>query len=143
MHKEKQQKSRVTLLVQCSFTPMAKNIFGETLIPCGTDPITGFYRDGCCETGTDDLGTHTVCAVMDEAFLTFTKRRGNDLSTPIPAYDFPGLKPGDRWCLCASRWLEAYQAGMAPQVILEATHEKTLSFISLDELVKYAFKPTE
>ncbi len=143
MHALKQQKSRITLWVQCSFTNMAKNIFGENLIPCGTDPLTGFYRDGCCETGIDDLGTHTVCAVMNEAFLTFTKSRGNDLSSPIPAYNFPGLKPGDRWCLCASRWLEAHKAGMAPQVILEATHEKTLTFISLNELVKYAFKPTE
>lgn len=138
-----QQKRGVTLCAKSSFISMAKNIFGEPLIPCSMDPVTGYYRDGCCETGTDDLGTHTVCAVMDEAFLTYTKSRGNDLSTPIPAYDFPGLKPGDRWCLCASRWFEAYQAGKAPQVVLEATHEKTLSFIHLDELVKFAFKPVE
>ena len=122
---------------------MAKNIFGEPLIPCSTDPLTGFYRDGCCETGNEDLGTHTVCAVVDEAFLAFTKSRGNDLSTPIPAYDFPGLKPGDKWCLCTTRWLEAYKAGKAPKVVLEATHEKTLKYISLEELVSFAFKPIE
>lgn len=122
---------------------MAKNIFGEPLIPCSTDPLTGFYRDGCCKTGAEDLGTHTVCAVVDEAFLDFTKSRGNDLSTPIPTYDFPGLKPGDRWCLCANRWLEAYKAGKAPKVVLEATHEKTLNYISLEELVSFAFKPAE
>jgi len=118
----------------------AKNVFGESLLTCSTDPLTGFYRDGCCETGPDDLGTHTVCAQVTEAFLEFTKGRGNDLGTPIPAYNFPGLKPGDFWCLCASRWVEAYEAGVAPPVKLEATHEGTLKFIPLETLVEFAVK---
>lgn len=119
---------------------MAKNVFGENLIPCSTAPMTGSYRNGCCETGEDDLGTHTVCAVMTREFLEFSLSRGNDLITPRPEYYFSGLKPGDRWCLCASRWVEAYRAGLAPQVVLEATHEKTLSYIALEELVKFAVK---
>ena len=119
---------------------MANNLFGEPLIPCSTDPMTGFYREGCCETGPTDHGTHTVCAVMTEEFLAFTKARGNDLSTPIPAYQFPGLKPGDRWCLCASRWMEAYRAGVAPLIIPEATHEKTLEYIELKEILKFAHR---
>ena len=124
---------------------MAKNVFGEPLIPCSTSPMTGFYRDGCCETGPEDHGTHTVCAVMTEAFLRFTKSRGNDLSTPIPQYQFPGLKPGDRWCLCAQRWMEAYNANVAPPIILEATHEKTLAYIRLEEIIAFAYrkKPEE
>ena len=117
---------------------MANNIFGEPLSVCSNEPKTGYYRNGCCETGPDDLGTHTVCAVMTEEFLIFSRKKGNDLTTPRPEYSFPGLKPGDRWCLCASRWMEAYQSGVAPFVILEATHEKTLDYISLEELVKYA-----
>ncbi len=116
---------------------MSKNVFGEPLITCSTQPLTGFYRDGCCETGPDDLGTHTVCAVMTQEFLSFSYLKGNDLMTPRPEYRFPGLIAGDRWCLCASRWLEAYQAGVAPKLILEATHEKTLDYISLQELVKF------
>ncbi|MGY6744122.1 MAG: DUF2237 family protein [Cecembia sp.] len=119
---------------------MAKNVFGENLISCSTAPMTGFYRNGCCETGEDDLGTHTVCAVMTKEFLEFSLSRGNDLLTPRPEYLFPGLKPGDRWCLCASRWVEAYRAGSAPKVILEATHEKTLQYVPLEELVKFAAK---
>ncbi|MDO8898210.1 MAG: DUF2237 domain-containing protein [Bacteroidales bacterium] len=119
---------------------MAKNVFGEPLIECSTKPLTGFYRDGCCNTGEEDAGLHTVCAVMTEEFLTFSKSRGNDLSTPMPLYHFSGLKPGDNWCLCALRWVEAWQAGKAPKVILEATHEKTLDFVSLQELVKFAWK---
>jgi uncharacterized protein (DUF2237 family) len=119
---------------------MAKNVFGENLIPCSTAPMTGFYRNGCCETGPDDLGTHTVCAVMTDEFLEFSLSRGNDLITPRPEYAFPGLKPGDKWCLCASRWMEAYQAGVAPLVVLEATHEKTLDYLPLGELVKFAVK---
>lgn len=119
---------------------MAKNVFGEPLFPCGTDPMTGFYRDGCCETGKEDRGSHTVCAVLTREFLLFSKSRGNDLTTPIPLFDFPGLKEGDHWCLCAAKWMEAYQAGVAPRVILEATHEKTLEFISLQDLVHYAFR---
>lgn len=116
---------------------MSKNVFGEPLITCSTQPLTGFYRDGCCETGPDDLGTHTVCAVMTQEFLSFSYLKGNDLMTPRPEYRFPGLIAGDRWCLCASRWLEAYQAGVAPKLILEATHEKTLEYISLQELLKF------
>lgn len=119
---------------------MANNVFGEPLITCSEDPLTGFYRDGCCETGEDDKGTHTVCAVVTEEFLEFTKGQGNDLSSPVPQFDFPGLKPGDRWCLCASRWKEAYEAGSAPKVVLEATEEKTLEYVPLDTLVQYAVK---
>ena len=117
---------------------MAKNVFGEELMLCSTEPMTGYYRNGCCETGPDDLGTHTVCAIMTKEFLEFSLSRGNDLITPRPEYDFPGLVPGDRWCLCASRWVEAYRAGVAPKIVLEASHEKTLEFVSLEELVKFA-----
>lgn len=117
---------------------MALNVFGEEMIVCSTTPLTGFYRDGCCETGAEDHGTHTVCAVMTAEFLEYTKAVGNDLSTPMPQYQFPGLKPGDRWCLCATRWVQAYEAGVAPKVVLEATHEKTLNYIQLEELVKFA-----
>ena len=119
---------------------MSKNVFGETLITCSTEPLTGFYRNGCCETGPEDTGTHTVCAVMTEEFLSFSKSRGNDLITPRPEYQFPGLKPGDKWCLCALRWLEAFKAGCAPYVYLEATNEKTLEFISMDILIVNALK---
>jgi hypothetical protein len=119
---------------------MTKNVFGDPIIPCSTDPLTGFYRDGCCETGPEDLGTHTVCAVMTQEFLEFTRSRGNDLSTPRPEFRFPGLKPGDKWCLCVTRWREAFEADVAPKVILEATHEKSLNYVSLDDLVKFAFK---
>jgi uncharacterized protein (DUF2237 family) len=100
--------------------------------------LTGYYRSGCCETGPDDLGTHTVCAVMTLEFLEFSKSRGNDLMTPIPAYSFPGLKAGDQWCLCARRWLEAYESKVAPSVILEATNEKTLEIIPLEILIDYS-----
>ncbi|RPA67916.1 DUF2237 domain-containing protein [Cyclobacteriaceae bacterium YHN15] len=118
---------------------MANNVFGEKLLTCGTEPLTGFYRNGCCETGPDDLGTHTVCAVMTKEFLEFSLLRGNDLTTPRPEYAFPGLIPGDKWCLCASRWVEAYNAGVAPKIVLEASHEKTLEYVPLEELVKFAF----
>ena len=114
------------------------NVLGTPLQPCGTDPLTGFYRDGCCETGPTDTGTHVVCAVMTEAFLTFTASRGNDLSTPRPEYRFPGLKPGDRWCLCVSRWKEALAAGVAPPVVLEATHGRALDAVSLLDLQAHA-----
>jgi uncharacterized protein (DUF2237 family) len=114
------------------------NVLGSPLETCGRDPLTGFYRDGCCETGSDDLGTHVVCAVMTEAFLDFTRSRGNDLSTPRPDYRFPGLKPGDRWCLCASRWAEAYGAGLAPPVVLGATHARALDVVTLDALRAHA-----
>lgn len=112
----------------------ARNALGEPLIACSTKPLTGFFRDGCCNTGPDDAGVHVVCSVMTESFLAFTKARGNDLSTPRPEYGFPGLKPGDRWCLCASRWAEALAAGAAPGVVLAATHERALEFVSIDEL---------
>lgn len=115
-----------------------RNVLGGELEPCSRDPATGFYRTGCCETGPDDLGMHTVCAVMTQAFLAFSKSRGNDLSTPNPEHGFPGLKPGDRWCLCALRWKEAFDAGAAPAVQLEATNEATLAVISLDDLKAHA-----
>jgi len=117
---------------------MAKNVFGEPLITCSTEPLTGFYRDGCCETGPQDLGSHTVCAQVTAEFLDFSKSRGNDLVTARPEYNFPGLKPGDFWCLCASRWYEAYQAGKAPKVKLEACHENALNVVPLKTLVQYA-----
>lgn len=119
---------------------MGKNVFGEPLISCSENPVTGFYRDGCCETGPEDSGVHTVCAVMTEEFLAFSKEQGNDLSTPRPEFGFAGLKPGDRWCLCAARWVEAYRAGRAPEVVLEATHEQTLEYVALKELVKFAVR---
>ena len=111
---------------------------GGKLEICCTDPITGFYRTGKCLTGAEDRGTHVVCAEMTEVFLSFTKSRGNDLSTPIPDYGFPGLQPGDKWCLCASRWVEAYEAGVAPPIVLTATHERALEYISLDTLILHA-----
>ena len=118
---------------------MAKNVLGDDLIACGMDPITGFYRNGSCETGPEDAGVHTVCAVMTDEFLEFSKSRGNDLSTPRPEFGFMGLKTGDSWCLCASRWADAKEANMAPPVILEATHARTLEWSSLDELRSHEF----
>jgi hypothetical protein len=115
-----------------------KNVLGEPLQPCSTDPTTGFYRTGRCETGPDDTGNHVVCAEMTEAFLRFTKAQGNDLSTPRPAWNFPGLEPGDRWCLCAARWQEALEAGVAPPVLLGATHEKALNTLRLEDLEAHA-----
>lgn len=112
----------------------SKNVLGQPLQQCGCNPMTGFYRDGFCETGARDIGSHTVCAVITDEFLTFTKSRGNDLSTPAPHFNFPGLKSGDRWCLCVSRWKEAYDAGVAPPVILEATHEGALRVAGIHEL---------
>ncbi len=119
---------------------MHKNIYGENLIPCSTKPMTGFYRNGCCDTDFEDTGVHSVCVVVTKEFLEYSRAIGNDLITPMPEWSFPGLVPGDRWCLCASRWVEAWKAGIAPLVVLEATHEKTLDLIPLDELVKFAFK---
>ncbi|MFG0265165.1 MAG: DUF2237 family protein [Rhodopirellula sp. JB055] len=116
----------------------AKNVLGTELAVCNTDPMTGFYRDGCCNTGGQDVGLHVVCAEMTAEFLEFSRSRGNDLSTPMPMYEFPGLKPGDRWCLCAARWKEAYDAGMAPKVHLEATHISALEFASLEELQEFS-----
>lgn len=115
-----------------------KNVFGGKLEICCTSPMTGFYRDGSCRTGPEDLGSHTICAEVTEEFLEFSKLRGNDLSTPNPDYDFPGLKPGDRWCLYALRWKEALDAGVAPPVVLTATHELALKVVSLEDLKKYA-----
>jgi len=116
----------------------AKNVLGGTLIPCSHDPLTGFFRDGCCHTGPHDHGRHVVCALITEDFLHFSKARGNDLTTPIPAYQFPGLKPGDRWCLCAARWQEALVVGKAPPVILEATHEAALKIVDREDLQTHA-----
>ena len=116
----------------------SRNVFGEPLESCSTKPVTGFYRDGCCNTGHDDTGIHTVCIEATAEFLEFSRGRGNDLSTPMPDFEFPGLKPGDRWCLCAARWREALQFGTAPQVVLTATHERTLDYVSLEDLKKFA-----
>ncbi len=113
-----------------------RNVLKGSLQECSCDPMTGFYRDGKCRTGPGDTGSHVVCAIMTKEFLEFTRSRGNDLSTPMPYFNFPGLKPGDRWCLCASRWKEAYRAGVAPPVILEATHEKVLDFLSFEALLE-------
>ena len=121
------------------FDETAKNVLGGELEPCSRNPVTGFFRNGCCETGPDDLGLHTVCAVMTAEFLAYSKSVGNDLSTPQPQYHFPGLKPGDRWCLCAPRWKEALDDGMAPPLVLEATHEETLAIVTLGVLKDYAF----
>ena len=115
------------------------NVYDKPLEICGLDPITGAFRDGCCDTGPGDIGTHTVCAVVDNKFLEFSKSRGNDLTIDYPEYNFKGLKDGDRWCLCASRWVEAYEVGLAPKVILESTHKKTLEFISIQILEKFKF----
>lgn len=117
-----------------------RNVIGGVLQPCSMDPLTGWFRDGCCRTGGGDQGIHVVCVRMTEEFLAFSKQRGNDLSTPRPEYHFPGLKPGDRWCLCASRWQESFEAGMAPEVVLEATHESALEFIDLADLQRHAVK---
>lgn len=116
----------------------ALNVLGRPLAPCSFDPLTGFYRDGCCNTGYDDTGIHTVCVRVTAKFLEFSKRRGNDLSTPAPQFGFAGLKPGDQWCLCAGRWKEALDAGVAPPVLLAATHEETLAILPLDELRRHA-----
>ena len=115
-----------------------KNVLGQPLDPCCFSPRTGFYRDRFCNTDPQDFGSHVVCAQVTAEFLDYTKAQGNDLSTPVPAFHFPGLKPGDRWCLCAGRWLEAYRAGVAPLVDLAATHEETLAVIDFDVLRQYA-----
>jgi uncharacterized protein (DUF2237 family) len=115
-----------------------KNVFGEPMTVCSSEPVTGFYRNGCCDSGPEDRGRHMVCAIMSEEFLEFSKSVGNDLSTPLPKYHFPGLVPGDRWCLCVLRWKEACDAGKAPQVVLEATNEKALEYVSMEELLQFA-----
>ena len=114
------------------------NVFDEELVPCGTDPVTGFYRDGCCNTSDDDPGSHTVCIRVDEGFLQYSRFRGNDLSTPMPDFGFPGLSLGDSWCLCAARWLEAYEQDMAPKVYLTRTHKRALEIVSIDKLKEFA-----
>ncbi|NTU81520.1 MAG: DUF2237 domain-containing protein [Chloroflexales bacterium] len=118
--------------------PTARNVLGGPLAVCGTEPLTGFYRTGCCDTGPDDVGVHVVCAQVTAEFLAFSRSHGNDLSTPRPAYGFPGLKPGDRWCLCADRWQEALEAGVAPPVVLAATHEAALGVVRREDLLRHA-----
>jgi uncharacterized protein (DUF2237 family) len=117
---------------------MARNVLGDELETCGCDPMTGFYRTGCCDTGAEDMGVHTVCAVVTAEFLRFSAEAGNDLSTPRPEFGFPGLQPGARWCLCASRWAEANAAGVAPPVVLAATHARTLEWVDLADLRTHA-----
>jgi uncharacterized protein (DUF2237 family) len=114
------------------------NVLGEPLKPCSFDPVTGFFRDGCCNTGPEDRGRHTVCARMTAEFLAFSRDRGNDLSTSRPEFGFPGLKPGDRWCLCAARWVEALEAGAAPKVVLASTHRSVLELVPLEVLQAHA-----
>lgn len=116
---------------------MPNNVLGTELEPCGLEPRTGFFRDGCCRTGPDDDGVHVVCAVVTAEFLAFSRAQGNDLITPAPQWGFPGLRPGDRWCLCASRWAEALEAGVAPPVVLAATHARALDWVSLDDLRRH------
>ena len=116
----------------------AKNVLGGALQTCCTAPMTGFYRDGSCRTGAGDYGAHVVCAQVTAEFLSYTKAQGNDLSTPVPAFNFPGLKPGDRWCLCASRWKQALEDGVAPPVVLASTHAAALEYVSLEELQQHA-----
>ena len=118
--------------------PPARNVLGGVLLPCSVAPLTGFFRDGCCNTGPQDRGLHVVCAQVTAEFLAFSRARGNDLSTPRPDYGFPGLNPGDRWCLCAARWEEARRAGCAPPVLLEATHEAALDVCRIEDLKAHA-----
>jgi uncharacterized protein (DUF2237 family) len=115
-------------------TPEARNVLGTALVPCSFDPLTGYHRDGCCNTDADDQGSHVVCAKVTQAFLDFSRMRGNDLITPRPEHRFAGLKAGDRWCLCARRWQEAFEAGVAPPVVLACTHAKALEFVTLEQL---------
>lgn len=117
---------------------MARNVLGDDLMPCSIEPLTGFFRDACCNTGPEDLGLHVVCAEMTAEFLEFSRGAGNDLSTPVPEYGFPGLTPGDRWCVCAARWQEALMAGVAPPVILASTHEAVLSVCRIEDLRAHA-----
>ena len=124
-------------------TPPATNIVGEPLVPCSFDPLTGFFRDGCCKTGVDDVGTHVICAIMTTDFLAFSASHGNDLSTAIPEYGFPGLQDGDQWCLCALRWKEAYLAGVAPRVVLESTDHHALDIIPLEILQRFAYTKSD
>ncbi|MCB9761348.1 MAG: DUF2237 domain-containing protein [Alphaproteobacteria bacterium] len=122
---------------------MELNVLGGPLGGCSMDPMTGWFRDGCCRTEARDQGMHTVCIRVTAAFLDFSRATGNDLTTPAPAFGFPGLRPGDQWCLCAPRWKQALEAGMAPPVVLEATHIKTLEIVALDDLLRHAVAVTE
>ncbi|MFV0543632.1 MAG: DUF2237 family protein [Marinicella pacifica] len=114
------------------------NVYGEPLEPCSEDPVTGFFRDGCCNTSQEDMGIHTVCVQLTDEFLQFSKQQGNDLTTPNPQFDFPGLKAGDRWCLCATRWLHAYKAGKAPKVYTRSTHFRTMEVVDIKILKAHA-----
>ncbi|GIT22758.1 MAG: hypothetical protein CM1200mP40_24400 [Gammaproteobacteria bacterium] len=114
------------------------NVFDEPLLSCSESPVTGFFRDGCCNTSDEDFGSHTVCVEVTQDFLNYSRFRGNDLSTPMPDFGFPGLQAGDRWCLCASRWLEAYEQGMAPKIFLTRTHKRALEIVELEKLKEYA-----
>lgn len=118
----------------------AKNVLGTPLVPCSYDPLTGYYRDGCCNTDAQDSGSHVICARVTQAFLDFSVARGNDLVTPRPEYRFRGLQPGDRWCLCALRWKEAFEAGVAPAVVLESTHERALDYVSIEQLRAHEYR---
>ena len=117
---------------------LARNVFGEPLETCSDEPVTGFFRDGCCNTSDEDIGRHTVCTRVTREFLDFSRSCGNDLSTPHEEFGFPGLRPGDQWCLCAARWQEAFEAGAAPNVVLGATHVATLQIVKLEDLKPYA-----
>lgn len=121
---------------------MALNVLGEPLLACSYDPLTGYFRDGCCNTAEQDTGTHVICARVTAEFLSFSRARGNDLITPRPQWRFSGLRPGDRWCLCANRWKEALYAGVAPPVVLESTHQKALKFVDLEDLQRHALGRT-
>ena len=114
------------------------NVFDEPLLSCSESPVTGFFRDGCCNTSDEDFGSHTVCVEVTQDFLDYSRFRGNDLSTPMPDFGFPGLQAGDRWCLCASRWLEAYEQGMAPKIFITRTHQRALEIVDLEKLKEYA-----
>lgn len=118
--------------------PKARNVLGEPLESCSTEPLTGFFRDGCCNTNAQDRGVHTVCVILTDDFLSYSRSKGNDLSTPRPEFNFPGLKEGDRWCLCAERWVQAMRDGVAPKVVLESTHERTLEHADLSHLMEHA-----
>ncbi len=118
--------------------PIQRNVLGEALAECSRRPLTGFFRTGCCETDASDRGAHVVCVEVTADFLAFSKQRGNDLTTPVPEFGFPGLRPGDRWCLCAARWREALEAGKAPKVILAATHQRTLDYVFFEDLKRHA-----
>ena len=120
----------------------ALNVLGTALVPCSYDPLTGYFRDGCCHTDESDQGSHVVCVRVNAEFLVFTAQRGNDLTTPRPQYRFAGLQPGDRWCLCANRWREALEAGCAPPVVLESTHASALKFVTMQQLEKHRFQNT-